>query len=836
MRRDSWTGVKVARMVPKAKAALAYHATVRRRIDPALLEWSGSGIFNGRVFPLRPRTLHRIVIGYDLNLVRSGKDLALRLDLPTGTRHRSVHFDIARLGRSRITVNGRQLTGTNGDRVFYTNENPEQDHFNLQLHGVGTLAVQGSEEKTGTYFSTRIVPKLPSAPPVRHQPRAIFLVDIALHARPDDFNKNLLALQAILKQNRSTIKQFAVLFYNINGHFWRRRFVANNPANRAALKRYAATLALEGASDLGNALQLTLIDNTKRLDANKADLFILSGSTATWGETRASTLARLLKRHFRNKLFVYSTSVSAQSNSFFSMLANTTGGAVLSISDERRIDKAARAYHSASWRLERITLQGGTDLLVAGNPVELYTGQQLTIAGRGRLKPGSRVVLSISAGGVRKKITVPLHTIVQSTLAPRLFGQIAVQQMETLKPRGDDKISAYALHFRIIGRSASLLMLDSEADYQRYHIKPQANSFLVKTEMASTILSAIRKTPALAHISAKQAFLALLKRLEKTQGVHLTLNAPLRSAIRRLPEKTFNLRFRTGSRTTPVLLTALPAAYRHALRSGHVSFERTLQEYERRQELNSSGFTVLSNLVHANPGDIKVLRMLSYYALKHNRRRDTFYLLQKLADKRPYEPQTYLTIARVLAEAGHRELAALYYEIVLNGKWNSAYSQFSLLAKIEYQQLLQRVAHRPGILRAYAGARLDSLRTSGQNPDLLISIEWNTDSTDIDLHVIEPHGEEVYYSNNLSDKGGRLSADITQGFGPEIYTIRKAQPGAYRIGLNYFSNNSNRASLRTTALVHIYRNVGRKNQTMTRKVILLKSARQTQWLAKAESD
>ncbi len=833
-RHDSWTQVKVARMVPKAKAALAYHSTVRRRVDPALLEWSGSGIFNGRIFPLQPRTLHRVVIGYDLDLTRKGKNLELQLALPAGTRHRSIHFDIARPGRSRIRLNGRRLTGSDGARVFYYDNDPKRNHFRLQIHRTGTLAIQGTDQETGPYFATRIVPTLPTGVAVQRKPRAVFLVDTALHARPDDFNKSLKALQAILEQNQSRIREFTVVFYNIDAHYWKKSFVANNRENRRALKDYADRLALEGASDLGNALQLLLHDKAGHTDT--ADLFLLTPGAVTWGETRANALARLLKRSFHNRLFVYSTGASARSNSLLSLLAHTTGGAVFSIDDENRIDTAAKAYRTASWKLERVSLEGATDLLVAGNPSELYDGQQLTITGRGRLKPGNRVVLTVSANGRHRKISIPIEQILHSELAPRMFGQIAVQQMETLKPEGNAAISAYALHFRVTGRSTSLVMLDTEADYRRYRIKPQANSFLVSRKPATAILSAIRKTLAGTRLSARQTFLALVSRLQKIQSVHLEWNAALRLAARRLPGQAFRVNFNQRRHTSPVLRTSLPAVYRRALRSGNVSFEHVLQEYERRRQQGRPEFVVLSNLVHSDPGNIKRLRMLSYYALKHNRRRDAYYLLQRLADRRPYEPQTYLAIARVLTETGQRELAALYYEIVVNGLWDIPYTRFGLLARIEYLQLLQQLAHRPGPLRDYAGSRLESLRqTVQQNPDLLISIEWNTEDTDIDLHVIEPHGEEVYYSHRRSSKGGRLSADITGGFGPEIYRINKAQAGTYRIGVDYFSNNSNRASLRTAALVHVYRNVGRKNQTVERKVILLESTKDIQWLARAEA-
>ena len=94
LRGNSWEQPKVARMVPKEKAALAYRDTVRRRVDPALVEWSGAGVFQCRVFPLAPQSLHRVTIGYDVDLLRVGDDLELRLDLPgadPGHDRRSEH-------------------------------------------------------------------------------------------------------------------------------------------------------------------------------------------------------------------------------------------------------------------------------------------------------------------------------------------------------------------------------------------------------------------------------------------------------------------------------------------------------------------------------------------------------------------------------------------------------------------------------------------------------------------------------------------------------------------------------------------------------------------------
>ena len=109
LRGNSWEQPKVARMVPKEKAALAYRDTVRRRVDPALVEWSGAGVFQCRVFPLAPQSLHRVTIGYDVDLLRVGEDLELRLDLPGETPATIVDLNIAASDARQVSLESLSL-------------------------------------------------------------------------------------------------------------------------------------------------------------------------------------------------------------------------------------------------------------------------------------------------------------------------------------------------------------------------------------------------------------------------------------------------------------------------------------------------------------------------------------------------------------------------------------------------------------------------------------------------------------------------------------------------------------------------------------------------------
>ena len=43
----------------------------------------------------------------------------------------------------------------------------------------------------------------------------------------------------------------------------------------------------------------------------------------------------------------------------------------------------------------------------------------------------------------------------------------------------------------------------------------------------------------------------------------------------------------------------------------------------------------------------------------------------------------------------------------------------------------------------------------------MIVMSWNTDRTDVDLHVTDPNREEALYSHPTTRIGGQLSRDVT---------------------------------------------------------------------------
>jgi uncharacterized protein YfaP (DUF2135 family) len=72
--------------------------------------------------------------------------------------------------------------------------------------------------------------------------------------------------------------------------------------------------------------------------------------------------------------------------------------------------------------------------------------------------------------------------------------------------------------------------------------------------------------------------------------------------------------------------------------------------------------------------------------------------------------------------------------------------------------------------------------------DMAVVLTWDTDGTDVDLWVQDPDGESCGYSNRDTEIGGSLDVDVTDGYGPETFTLENAIPGHYRVTAVYYSD------------------------------------------------
>ncbi len=240
---------------------------------------------------------------------------------------------------------------------------------------------------------------------------------------------------------------------------------------------------------------------------------------------------------------------------------------------------------------------------------------------------------------------------------------------------------------------------------------------------------------------------------------------------------------------------------------------------------------ILSNLAELELENPALLRVLAA-RLKQRREFDlSIGLYEKVLSLRPEEPQSYRDLALVLELRGDKRRGArlrredysralsLLAKVVM-GNW-ARFKEIELIALTELNTIWPK-AQRVGITTPPVDRRLLKHLTM----DVRIVMTWDADLTDMDLHILEPSGEEAYYRYKRTVIGGLVSRDFTRGYGPEVYLLRRAMRGTYKIKANYYSSRAVKLAGAVTLQVDVYTNYGRPNQRRRSLTLRLKESKE----------
>jgi Ca-activated chloride channel family protein len=138
-------------------------------------------------------------------------------------------------------------------------------------------------------------------------------------------------------------------------------------------------------------------------------------------------------------------------------------------------------------------------------------------------------------------------------------------------------------------------------------------------------------------------------------------------------------------------------------------------------------------------------------------------IFRQVLKLRPDEPQSYRDLALVLHKKGQvAEPMKLLYQVVL-GKWDYRYDDIELTALIELNRIIS--FWKQDFPSVDLPVKIDSELITPMDLDLRIVMAWDTNDTDIDLHVTEPNLEHCFYGHQRTALGGLCSTDFIYGYG-----------------------------------------------------------------------
>ena len=249
------------------------------------------------------------------------------------------------------------------------------------------------------------------------------------------------------------------------------------------------------------------------------------------------------------------------------------------------------------------------------------------------------------------------------------------------------------------------------------------------------------------------------------------------------------------------------------------SFYADVADYFFKKGNKEQAILVISNLAELGLDDPQLLRMLGYKLSSYGAKKEAVQVFRKVAELREEEPQSFRDLGLALADdAQYNEAVKTLYKVV-TGVWSSRFGDVQLVTMNDINSL---IARHKGINTSYIDKRL----LKKEPVDVRVVLSWDTDNCDMDLWVTDPKNEECYYSNKLTYLGGKISEDVTQGYGPEEFMLKKAVKGKYKVQVDYFGTSSQKQLMPVSLRIIFYTHYGTPQQKQQETTVRLSNAKE----------
>lgn len=821
--------------VEKKKARIAYEATVRKGIDPGLIEQVAGNAFRMRVFPLLSRVPKKLIFEVSEVLVQDAAHAYF--SLPLQSKNSFGHFSYKAISyRSGKPVVLRKYN-------FY--KKPLDLRIQIKLPMSQRMQAQANQLGGAVYFNTNMPLPLKYAP--KKAPRSITVCWDASASRdnPSARNKELALLLAYIRRIPSGRIELRCFAHQV----LEKKYFNIKNGQAIGLKSYIEELAYDGGSAL-SCLEFG------KMSGEEVLLF-------------TDGLQSLGTFHFSaGKTKIYPIVNSGKlDKGLLQDLANQTNGSVIDlqqISIQEALQQLTRQY---------LRFLGFKEQL---SGLEYYTTE---------LDPAAqRLMLSIRVPRTCKKLTaqfgldaknVIAQTVIDLPKSTRISaGKSEVKRwaltklagLETQPQKNQKAILALGVKYRLASSATSLLVLDALEDYLEHQIVPPPSMQKAYFKALAEQKKQQNPDPQKSHLKqlrkdwkAYQRWYWKDPKKRKKQKIeperHSEQNFSIASpSTQEMEEPTSNFSVNpSGSNfnlnatamganatfswsnsaapsgvdlssgfgtyhvtvsdangnsmsTVPQATIALAAwnpktSYLRKLRSvpfkdayrlylqlkptyaAQPSFFIDVADFFSAKHDAKTAIRILTNLAEMELKDVALMRVVAQKLMEFKAKKLALVLLKEVLELRPEEPQSYRDYALALAENGQYNLAVSCLWKLVKQPFDGRFAGIHLIALNEINHLLVKYPKQIDAQQIPSEFRVKL------PVDIRVVLNWDADDTDVDLWVTEPNGEKCMYSYKNTTNGGRISNDFTQGYGPEEYVIRKAPRGTYTIQAHYFGNH-----------------------------------------------
>lgn len=817
--------LRAAVPVPKSTGRKAFNAVKRRGVDPALVEQRAENLFTARVYPFAVRGTRRVVITLDHTLQpeKGGEMFEMPYTFEKSLEHLSVELRVVERPVADASMEGLEgvtfIPGRNESVWRYEKRNAAlRERVKVHLPKPPRQSLIVAKDSAGAVYAAFL--RAAASPKPAPKPTSISVVwDASGSAGKGNIN----AAKELLQQHLAWVKNCAVelLIFNIEASKPIRFSVKKSQCD--ALMRAIDSIQYDGGTDL----------NCVPWEKLKGDEVILFSDGLQSSPQKAELPRAKGKLHTIN----IGTTPNAR---WLQHAALAHGGQFVDLASHTA--DAAHAILTAApltvlwWRPDdgpkyhAPTLLGSQGAWLFGTANK--PPQSVTIA----LRPGAGKTTETSLRPDSNSAT--WHDADIAALLRRNYAQ---QEVARLQREGKEGMAeTFARQHGVATEKTSLLVLEEVDDYVRYAIAPPAElkeqyHAMVQQNRLNQASLAKDRIEDLARRSDEQsrwwrgeivppaqdfaemtqhpgmlrghATHAQRPNLFMTQSrsmapaaegakgeVAMNLAAPANTAAQTAAPLHGSVIIAAWDSESPYLRVLEYANkneqkatyYKLKKEYGAVpSFYLDAGAFFASQGDAAFAYQVLSNLLEIEVGSTELHRALAQALERLGRLQDAEALYRKITEDAAFEPQSFRDLALVCEAQGKLQEAINLLYKVATGDWEPRFAGVDLICMNELNGLLMRHGTRGLDLSA-----IDKRLIKQEPVDVRIVLTWSNDDTDVDLHVTLPDGEECYYGHRITKTNGKLSNDITQGYGPEEFMHRKGAKGEYLIRARLFADHT----------------------------------------------
>lgn len=476
------------KLLSREEARAIYEEIVRKRRDPALLEYAGWGAVQASIFPIPPGSERRVELTYNQVLPAEGglvhyvyplntekfsarplQEVSIQVDIRSTAAIKSIYSPSHKIAIDR--------DGDHHAVVSYEEANvrPETDfalYYSVAEEAIGLNLLSFREGDEDGFFLLLVAPKVEIDPAQVVAKDVLIVLDTSGSMEGDKLRQAKDALIYIL-DHLNPEDRFNIIAFSTGLRHYAEGL---RPASEAAQAReFVRRLEASGGTDINRAL----LEAMSQADRERPTVLIfLTDGLPTVGVTDAEGILRNVAQAAPDNVRLFAFGVGYDVNTILlDTLAQEHHGTSAYVRPDEPLDEAVSDFYAKV----QTPLLTDLKLEVAGVTVDevypdplpdLFAGSQLIVAGRYRQGGPATITLSGQINGAEQRFTYPDQVFRSEggeAFIPRLWATRAIGHLLTrIRLHGPDQetidaIVKLSIRYGIVTPYTSYLVQEEDA-------------------------------------------------------------------------------------------------------------------------------------------------------------------------------------------------------------------------------------------------------------------------------------------------------------------------------------------------------------------------------------